>query len=378
LKEGYMVTSGVSLGKVFGISIRLHYSWFFVFVLITWALVAGYLADNFPDWPLSQAVVVGVITSLLFFASVLTHELAHSLVARNAGIPIDSITLFIFGGVSTMTDEPRRPGVEFRVAVAGPLTSVAIGALSFIVLGLTINASEPVAAMAFWLGWINIALAIFNLVPGFPLDGGRVLRSIIWWRTRDLRASTKTASTIGRAIGFLFIFIGIFMIFWGYWLNGLWLAFIGWFLENAAVGSYRQVALKDILEGHTARELMSLECSGTPPGVTLDELVNRSVLDTGSRCFLVTEDGRIRGLVTMHNVKAVPRSEWPTTTVGEAMIPFDKVKRVSPQEDLASVLRLMNEEDINQVPVVEGDNVLGMVTRDRVLNFIDTRAQLGM
>jgi len=244
-----MLKSGLPLGRLFGISLRLHYSWFIVFALITWALAASYFPENYPTWSTATSIIAGAVTSLLFFGSVLAHELMHSVVAQRRGIPVHSITLFIFGGVSQMTDEPKQPGDELRIALAGPVTSLIIGGICWGIYFWSRGSLVFLSAVAFWLGWINVFLAGFNLIPGFPLDGGRVLRSIIWWRSGNLRRATKTASNIGRGVGYLFIFGGIFLVFWGLWINGLWLAFIGWFLENAAVGSYRQLALRDILQG---------------------------------------------------------------------------------------------------------------------------------
>lgn len=373
-----MLKQGIPLGRLFGIHVRLHYSWFIIFVLISWALAGGYFPDAYPEWSLATYWGIGLATSILFFLSVLTHELAHSLVAQGAGIPVRSITLFIFGGVSQITKEPEQPGVEFRVALAGPLTSLVIGG-AFWGIGVAARGfSEPLAALALWLGWINVVLAGFNLIPGFPLDGGRVLRSIAWWRTGNLRGATRAASNIGRGVGYLFIFGGIFLIFWGYWFNGLWIAFIGWFLENAAVGSYRQVAIQDLLRGHTVSEVMTRDCPVVSPRLSVDQLVHDYVLDSGRRCFPVADDSRVLGLVTVHDLKKVPRDLWVTKTVGEAMTPFDRLKWVRPDDDLSSVLQLLTAEDINQLPVVEHDRVVGMVARDNLLSFIHVRGELGM
>ena len=259
-----MLGAGIPLGKIFGISLRLHYSWFIVFLLVTWALADGYFPTIYPHWSLATSLAVGLATSILFFASVLTHELAHSLGAQSAGIPIHSITLFIFGGVSQMTQEPERPGVEFRLALAGPATSLALGVLFWAIGVLTQETSEPLAALTGYLSWINFLLAGFNLIPGFPLDGGRVLRAVIWWRTGKFRSATRIASAIGRSVGYLFIFGGISLIFWGLLLNGLWIALIGWFLQNAAAGSYRQLALQDMLQGHSVSEVMTRDCMEVP------------------------------------------------------------------------------------------------------------------
>ena len=373
-----MLRGGIPIGKAFGISLRLNYSWFVVFALVTWALAANYFPVEHPNWSLTTSIAAGVITSVLFFGSVLAHELMHSVVAKAAGIPVESITLFIFGGVSQIKEEPKRPQVELRMALAGPLTSLVLGGV-FLAIHLWLrSAGEFVGAIAFWLGWINIFLAGFNLIPGFPLDGGRVLRSLIWLRGGDLRKATRTASNVGRGVGYLFIFGGLWFIFQGNWLNGLWLAFIGWFLENAAVGSYRQVALQDILQGHTVSEIMVRDCPVVEPELTIERLVNERVLTSGRRCFPVVQNNRVLGLVTINDVKRVPRDQWTAKTAREAMTPLRDLKSVRPNQDLATVLRILTEENINQVPVMEDSNIIGMIARDNLLSFINIRGELGM
>jgi Zn-dependent protease/CBS domain-containing protein len=375
-----MVSGGVPIGRFFGIPVRLHWSWFIIFGLVTWALAAEYFPNTYLTWSQATYWGIGAATSILFFASVLAHELAHSRVAQAAGMQIRSITLFIFGGVSQLTQEPTRPGAEFRMALAGPSTSLVLGGIFWALYFTTRDSIEPLAGLSFWLGYINIALAAFNMIPGFPLDGGRVLRSILWWRSGNLRSATRTAATIGRGIGYLFIFGGISVIFLNqdYWVNGLWIALIGWFLENAAVGSYRQVALQDVLRGHSVGEVMTRDCPVISPRLTVEQLVHDYILSSGRRCFPVVEDGRALGMITMHNVKAVPRDLWPSTTVREAMTPFDKLKWVAPGEDLSSAMQLLTAEDINQLPVVENNRIVGMVARDNILSFIHTRGELGM
>ena len=373
-----MLKSGIPVGRAFGISLRLHYSWFIIFVLVTWALAANYFPAAYPGWSLATSIVAGVITSLLLFGSVLAHELMHSVVAQAAGIPIRSITLFIFGGVAQMTEEPGQPQVEFRMALAGPLTSLSLGVIFFALWFWLGDAVEFVAAIAFWLGWINIVLAVFNLIPGFPLDGGRVLRSILWWRSKDLRRATKIASNIGRGVGYLFIFGGIVLVFWGNWMNGLWFALIGWFLERAAVGSYRQVAFQNTLKGHTVSEVMTQDCPAVHPELTIEQLVSENILISGRRCFPVVQNARVLGLVTVRDIKAVPHDQWTTKTVKEAMTPLDRLKFVSQNEDLSTVLRILTEQNISQVLVVKDGNIIGMVARDNLLSFINIRGESGV
>ncbi len=201
-----MIRGGIPIGKAFGISLRLHYSWFFIFVLVTWALSASYFPSTYPSWSLPSRIAAGIITSLLFFGSVLVHELMHSIVSQRQGIAVQSITLFIFGGVSQITEEPKQPKDEFRMAIAGPLSSLIIGGILFsIYFGwrhVDTFAVQFITAIAYWLGYINLMLGVFNLIPGFPLDGGRVFRSLLWWRSHNLKTATRTASNIGRAVGF--------------------------------------------------------------------------------------------------------------------------------------------------------------------------------
>ena len=375
-----MLKSGIPIGKLFGISLRLHYSWFFIFALITWALAANYFPSTQPTWSLPMKIGAGLITSFLFFGSVLFHELMHSLVALREGIQIQSITLFILGGVSQMTGEPKTARDEFRMAIAGPVSSLVLGGIFlgiyFALRSNTAVAAQFVAAISFYLGFINILLGAFNLIPGFPLDGGRVLRSLLWWRGKNLQSATKIASNVGRAFGFLFIFGGIWLIFSGYFFDGIWLALIGWFLESAAVGSYRQTLLQDMLKGHVASDVMSQDCMVVPPDITVEKLVNENVLTSGRRCFPVTSDGRVEGLVTMHNIRSVPRDHWGTELVRDAMTPLDSIKSVEPNEDLNVVLQMMAQDDINQIPVIYQGKIVGVVGRDNIINFINTRAEL--
>jgi Zn-dependent protease len=377
-----VLRGGIPIGKAFGIQLRLHYSWFFIFVLVTFALAGVYFPDTYPAWSLSARIAAGLITSVLFFASVLVHELMHSIVSQRQGVPVQSITLFFLGGVSQITSEPKQPADEFRMAIVGPLTSLVIGGIFlgiyFQLRNVDTFAAQFVTGIVQWLGIINLFLGVFNLIPGFPLDGGRVLRSLIWWRSRNLTRATRIASNVGRAVGFIFIFAGIYFIFTGNWLNGIWLALIGWFLESAAVGSYRQLLMQEMLKGHVASEVMSGDCAVVPPDMTIDHLVNGNILTSGRRCFPVGSGSEIMGLMTLHNVKEVPREQWTTETVKEAMTPFDKLKWVRPDEELSSVLRILTENNINQVPVVQDNKIIGMVSRESLLNFVHVRSRLGL
>jgi Zn-dependent protease/CBS domain-containing protein len=373
-----MFKSSFRLGRVLGIPIEVHVSWFIVFILVTTSLAVFYFPQQYPRWSTLLAWVVGLATSLLFFVSVLLHELAHSVYARSRGIPVRNITLFIFGGVSQITEEPKTAATEFAMAFAGPLTSFVLAALFGLLWFVTRTVSQPIAALSGYLAIINATLGAFNLIPGFPLDGGRVFRSILWGISQNLERATRWASLVGQGIAYLMIIIGIWQFFSGNTLNGLWLAFIGWFLDNAAQSSYQQVAVQRLLAGHMVQEIMNRDCTPLSPNLTLDELVHDHILATGRRCFPVIEGDTLQGLLTIHNIKEVPREQWATTAVRAVMIPVDKLKTVAPDQGLWPALQEMTEEGVNQLPVMEDRRLLGILARDNVLSFVRTRAELGV
>ena len=365
-----MFKDGIPIGRIFGISIRLHYSWFVIFVLMIWGLSRDYFPSAYPEWGTAVSISAGIFTSLLFFASLLAHELMHSLVAQHHGIPVKAITLFLFGGVSQISEEPHDARTEFRIAVAGPLTSLILGGVFWLMWYLLPQSLDVVAAVSFWLGWINILLAVFNLVPGFPLDGGRVLRSIIWWRTGSLLRATRLASGVGRGIGFLFIFGGVWLVFTGNWSSGIWLGLIGWFLANAAASSYRQMAMQQALEGHTVSEVLSADCASVAPELSIERLVNDYIAPTGRRCFVVVREGITLGLVTLQEVKGVLRDTRARVVVAQIMKPMSSLKHVTPDAALLSVLDILTQDNLNQVPVLVDGRMIGLVTRENLLRFV--------
>ena len=365
----------VRLGKIFGIEIRLDYSWFVIFALVTWSLSTG----HFPmyQWPVSVSWVVGILASLLFFASILAHELGHSFVAVRRNVPVRSITLFIFGGIAQISREPERPRDEFLIAIAGPLVSAGLGLLYLAVPALLLsNPLEPVAALGAWLGTINLSLAAFNLLPGFPLDGGRILRSIVWGRTGSFKRATQISTGAGQFVAYAFIFIGVGLFFAGRLADGIWIGFIGWFLNNAAIASYQQVTLQEQLSGITARAAMMTDCPRVRRDLTLQQLVHDYLLKDAARCFPVVEDGSTYGIVTLHHVKAYPPEQWRFITVGHAMTPFEETKKVNADLDLFKVMKFMTDEDVTEVAVVEDGRLIGMISRDRSLHFITVRVEL--
>ncbi len=373
------LTRSIPLGRILGIPIGLDYSWFLIFALVTWSLAGSYFPAQYPGWSTGLYWTIGLATSLLFFVSVVLHELGHSVIALRNGIPVRSITLFIFGGVAQIGREPGSPGVEFRVAIAGPIVSFALAGL-FGALGGFGASLAPLAALATYLAYINGSLALFNLIPGFPLDGGRVFRAVVWQVTHSFRRATEIAGGAGHLFAWLFIFWGVWQMFGGNFAGGLWIAFIGWFLENAATASVQQMTLERLLAGHTVGEIMTRECTTLAPDVTVEQLVHDHILTTGRRCFPVARAGRVEGLLTVHHVKEIPRERWATTTAEQAMTPLARLRVVRPGDGLWKAMEEMTEDGVNQLPVIDAANgeLVGVLARDNVLTFVRTLAEVGV
>jgi Zn-dependent protease/CBS domain-containing protein len=367
----------IPLGRVLGIPIGLDPSWFLIFALVTWTLAASYFPSEFNNWPQAQYWIVGAVTAILFFASVVLHELGHSIVALRYKIPVRSITLFIFGGIAQIAAEPPSAVAEFLIAVAGPLTSFAL-AVIFGLLRQAFTGIAPLLALAEYLAYINGTLAIFNLIPGFPLDGGRVFRAIIWGVTGNLRRATLIAATVGRFVAALFILVGVWQVFSGSLGNGLWLAFIGWFLENAAVVEVQQQRLHDLLAGHTVSQAMSRSCAIAPADLTLQELVDHHILASGQRCLVLTRGDETVGLLTLHHIRGVPKDQWAAVTAAQAMTPMSQMKRVQPDVELRVALEEMDRDGVNQLPVMTDGRVLGMLSREDVISYLRTLREIGV
>jgi len=368
----------ISLGRVFGIPLRLHYTWFIIFALVTFSLVFSVLDQTYP---IEQRVIWGILTSLLFFASIITHELAHSILAIRNNIPVKEITLFVFGGVSQITKEATHPRAELSIAIVGPLTSLALAGI-FYGLHLLLSGTQQNLATSsmWWLAWINVLLAVFNLIPGFPLDGGRIFRALVWQRTHDYHRATRMATKVGQGIAYAFIAGGIALIifFTQYWFNGMWLIFIGWFLNDAARASYQQVLLRDALIGITVRQVTDYDCPLIPPNLNLMELVQQYILPTGRSCFLISWGTGLEGMVTLQQIKKVPRTRWAITTVQDIMTPASKLKVAHADQDILSVLQEMNGENTNHIPVIEAGKVIGIINREDIARFLRTRADFGI
>lgn len=370
----------ITLGRIFGIKIGLHYSWILIALLVTFSLAGHFQAVN-SEWGAATVWGAAIITGLLFFASILVHELSHAAVAKSRGLPVRSIVLFALGGVAQIEKESADAKTEFWMAILGPITSIAIGVLCLggaWALGWTPieSPSTPPMAVLQWLGIINIALAVFNLIPGFPLDGGRVLRAVIWWVTGDASRSTRIAARVGQVVAFLFIVWGIMRFFGGAGFGGLWLAFIGWFLLEASRSSYAQVEISERLRGVRVFDVMTRDCPLVDGNTNLQTFVDDHLLRTGQRCFMVEEQGRVAGLVTPHEVRAVERARWPYVTVDEVMKPLDHTRTIEPGAPITEALELMGREDLNQLPVVRAGSFEGVVTRGHILRLLQTRGEL--
>lgn len=366
------------IGSLFGIEIRIDSSWIIIFTFVTWTLASFYFPTRFAGWPRWQYWAIGIVTSLLFFASVLGHELTHSLVAIRQGEEVRSITLFILGGVAELKGEPETPFKEFSMAFVGPLSSMAIALFFWVLSFLLGGVNQPLWALTRYLAFINFIIGIFNLVPGFPMDGGRVLRAIIWKTTGDLRKSTRIASTAGQAIAFFFIVFGILLVFSRAFFNGLWMVFIGWFIHSAAVRGYKQVIMKDVLKDIRAKDLMDQEFETISQDLSLQELVEEHILKRRQRAFLVFEGDRLDGIICLDDVKRVPKEDWAITRVGGVMTPKEKLETVLPEDDGASVLAKLTGRNVNQVPVVKGGRVEGLLSRSNVLQVLQLRSELGI
>ncbi|HEV3190765.1 MAG TPA: site-2 protease family protein [Polyangiaceae bacterium] len=379
------------IGRIFGIDIRIDWSWVFIVLLLTWNLSTVFTAWH-PNWPTSESIGVAVTAALLFFGCVLLHELAHSVVAMRFGLRVRSITLFLLGGVSNIEREPPSARAEFLTAVVGPGTSILLG-LGFIAaaaLTMALSLSDvgmaspglaqlgPLETLFVWLGPVNIVIGVFNLIPAFPLDGGRVLRAILWGLGGDLRAATRTVSLVGQMFGWLFIVTGFAMVFglnvplFGTGLaGGLWLAFIGWFLRSAATQAYTRLAIDEALAGHVVAEVMRRQAPVVPPDLTLTTLVHEYFVRSDERALPVVRDGELLGVVSMAEVRAVPPADWPTTTVEAVMQPLKSVTTATPEEPLVQAFGDLLQRDVDQLPVLDHGRLVGILQRRDVGRWLE-------
>lgn len=370
----------IKLGRIFGVEIGLHYSWLIIALLITLSL-AGHFRLHNPEWGDNVIWALAIITALLFFAAIVAHELSHAVVAKSRGLPVRSITLFALGGVAQIEREAEDAKTEFWMGIVGPITSLVIGVICLgiaFALGWTPPEfpARPLPAMLMWLGYINIMLAIFNMVPGFPLDGGRVLRAIVWWITGDAKRATGIAMRIGQLVAFGFIVFGVLRFFAGAGFGGLWIAFIGWFLLTASRENQVQVAITEGLSGVSVADVMTPDYPTVDAHSNLQTFVEEHLVRTGRRCFVATLNGHPEGIIAPNEVSKVERNRWPYTTVADVMRPLDQVRTVMRDTPVTEALEVMAREDLNQLPIVADGQLAGFISRAHILQLLQTRAQL--
>jgi Zn-dependent protease/CBS domain-containing protein len=378
--ERNTATNTFRIGSIFGVRIAVHFTWFLIFGLITFSMT-GTFAASFPGLSRAAHLLIGVAASILFFGSVLFHEMAHSLMAIRSGKPVRSITLFIFGGVSEIGKEADRPGEEIKIALVGPLSSyflaAVFGSVWLLSRGRATGIAPVMAEVSQWLAAINLVLGTFNLLPGIPLDGGRVLRGVAWRVTGDKDRATRLAAGAGRSIGYLMILGGVFIAFQlNQVFNGVWLGFIGWFLVNAAETEWRRTAVGRAIAGVRASEVMSHDCPSVPGDTSIADFVEHYLIRSGRRCYVVGESEAPRGIVTLDNALSVPRDEWSRTSVQAVMRRPEEIYYVSPDTEIEDAMRLMDEKNIAQVPVMLDGRLLGIIGRDHLIRLILNHAAL--
>jgi Zn-dependent protease/predicted transcriptional regulator len=364
-----MGKNSIRLGRIFGIPIGVDYSWFLVLILFTWTFAVGYYPTEFKNWSTVEYWVVGGITSLLLFVSVLLHELGHSLIALRYKIPVRSITLFLFGGISQIGAEPVSAVSEFWIAITGPLISFLIAGICWLLTFITAGFA-PLFAIIKYLAYINLILGVFNLIPGYPLDGGGVLMSIVWGVTHDRHRAMVAATTIGSFIAFLFIIYGVFEVFTGNLIDGIWIAFIGWFLYSASRGQVMQERVKESLSGHKVSEIMSQSYTIVQTDTTLQSMVDEHILGGSRRSFIVERGEEVVGLLTVHQLRDIPKEQWINTRVEEVMIPKSKWKQIKPETELWDAMEAMERDGVNQLPVMTDGEIAGMLTREDIITYL--------
>ncbi len=371
--------SSFRVARIMGISVEIHPSWLVIGFLIAYSLATFVLPGQSSGWSDGTYWIVGIAGSVLFLLSVLAHELSHAFAARRFGVRISSITLFVFGGASTMEAEPEHPRDEALIAAAGPASSIAIGV---ILTGIAIVVTqEQVSALLGWLGFVNLLLGVFNLIPGFPMDGGRVLRALIWRLRGDRYAATRNAALVGQLIGYLIIAFGVLMAFSpGGIVAGIWFALIGWFLSSAAEQASAQTGVERSLHGVKVRDIMDTDPPSVGPNETVAELVHERMLRGEQRTFLVRHlDGGLAGIVSLSDVRPVPRDNWEHARVTDIMTRYADLATIGADQPVEDAMKLMQERGVNQLPVVgEARVVTGLLTRAGIMRLIETRLRLGV
>lgn len=387
---------GFRIGKIFGINIHIDWSWLLIFGLVSWSLASTF-GQLHTEWTGLMQWGIALSAALLFFMSVLAHELAHSLVARSRGVPVRNITLFMFGGVSNIQRDPSSPVDELLVTIVGPLTSFLLGAI-FLILGTgsfalanmnLMNASTmvsqlgPFGTILLWLGSVNILVGLFNLIPGFPLDGGRIVRSILWGITDNLQKATRWASWMGQAVAWALIFAGMAMLFGARipflgsgFINGIWIIFIGWFLQSAAVQSYRKLVIQDILEDTPVKRMMYTDVPVVNANLSVQTLIDNYIMQTDNRAFIVFDGERMVGLVTIDDIRDISPKSRSQIMVKDVMTPSQKMIVIAPDEEASEAFQRLQSEDIRQLPVINGNRIVGLLRRKDIIRWLQFQSQL--
>jgi Zn-dependent protease len=369
--------ANIKLGRILGIPVGLNVSWFIIFLLLTFSLSTQYFPDSYPGLSVIWTTALGLVTTILFLGSVLAHELGHAMIAIRNQIPVRGITLFMFGGVAQIGREPQTPGAEFRIAIAGPAVSFGLAGL-FGLLYLLDQNIPYLSAPSRYLMQINFMLGLFNLIPGFPLDGGRVLRAAIWRLTNSYDKATRAASISGQVVAFGFIGFGIFQVFTGSFINGLWMGFIGWFLLNAASGAYSQLKVQRALSSLTVSQAMDRDAIEITHLTPLSQLVEWYVLARGKTNFYVMQDGMLAGILTMKEISSVPQEKWPFTPAQRVMTPLRTMVQIQPDMELLQAVEAMENARVGHAPVIDCGILVGILSLDHVANYLRLRSELGV
>jgi len=359
------MNSSIYLGKIIGIKIRIHYTWFVVFFLIAWTLSEYYFPQQNPDWSLITNWTLGIISTLLLFICVFIHELSHSYIGKKNGVKIKSITLFIFGGIAEIEKEAKNAGIEAKMTIAGPLSSLVLVLIFFAVSKLSFLGIY-ITSMAIYLHWINLVLVIFNLLPAFPLDGGRLYRSLLWSKTGDIKKATLSAVNLSKFFALVLIFWGIANILIGNLIAGIWLAIIGWFIIQAAKISYRQLIIKEILSKTPVAKIMDTKIISASPAISVKKLIENFFLRYKKQSFPVLYRNNLLGIVTLKNVKKLPRKKWASTKTESIMTKIEDIPALTPKNNSFDALLKMMEFGINQLPVIKNGKFLGIISKDSI------------
>lgn len=367
--------STTTLGKIWGVPIGLHWSMGLVFFLLSVSLGSGVFPEDYPGLSAGTAWLLGVLTSVLFFASILLHELGHVRVAQKSGIEVVDVRLWIFGGIATISGNPNQGRTEFKIAIAGPLVSLVLAAI-FFGLAQLFSSVDAIVAPSTWLFRTNGLLLLFNLLPGFPLDGGRILRALVWERTGSLQRATRVAAISGQVMALTLMAVGAMLALRGDVVSGIWIGVMGWFLQNAAIAESTGVTIESRLSGVLVENAMTYGAPHVSSRLSLRLLVDQHVLSTGQRVFVVADDEYPRGLISLRDVVSVPEAKRDWVTVSEVMTPWRSVTYFTPETPLISALQLLDEASANQAPVVEDGRVIGMLGREQIIRYLNIRREL--